>query len=125
MHVTFCDFSLLYSGKGESAMMKISPVRLVFAWTCLLLFGTENSDAANNLLRGQWEREEFPAASASPPTQRHLIIGGKIAIPNDYPYFAHLEGIACGGSLIAPDVVLTAGHVSLICSFLENMVRRV
>ncbi|MGK3734114.1 MAG: hypothetical protein ACI8RD_002585 [Bacillariaceae sp.] len=44
--------------------------------------------------------------------ERKLIIGGNVAIPGDYPYFVHFDGIACGGTLIAPDIVLTAGHVS-------------
>lgn len=84
-----------------------------FVWSCFMLFGSVHTKAVGNSLRGnQVEQIEQSAASASPPTQRNLIIGGKIAKPNDYPYFAHLEGIACGGSLIAPDVVLTAGHVS-------------
>lgn len=43
---------------------------------------------------------------------RNLIIGGAVATPNEYPYFVHLPGTECGGTLIAPDIVLTAGHVS-------------
>jgi hypothetical protein len=44
--------------------------------------------------------------------ERKLVIGGNVATPGDYPYFVHFGGIACGGTLIAPDIVLTAGHVS-------------
>jgi secreted trypsin-like serine protease len=43
---------------------------------------------------------------------RSLIIGGKAATKGDYPYFAHFDSPGCGGTLIAPDIVLTAGHVS-------------
>jgi len=41
---------------------------------------------------------------------RSLIIHGIKAPPQRYPYFVLLNGGNCGGSLIAPDIVLTAGH---------------
>jgi secreted trypsin-like serine protease len=44
---------------------------------------------------------------------RNLIIGGAPAIPGDYPYFVHYESPGCGGTLIAPDIVLTAGHCKM------------
>jgi secreted trypsin-like serine protease len=92
--------------------MRGAKTYMYFAWCCLMLFGVDNTiQAANHSLRGHSEQEQS-AASAAPPARRNLIIGGSIAKPDDYPYFAHLEGISCGGSLIAPDVVLTAGHVS-------------
>lgn len=50
--------------------------------------------------------------SVSEPVDRSLIIGGQNAVSGDYPYFANFESPGCGGSLIAPDLVLTAGHVS-------------
>lgn len=50
--------------------------------------------------------------SVSETVDRSLIIGGQNAVSGDYPYFAHFETPGCGGSLIAPDLVLTAGHVS-------------
>lgn len=40
---------------------------------------------------------------------RQLIVGGEIASPDEFPYFV-LVGDYCGGSLIAPDIVMTAGH---------------
>ncbi len=40
---------------------------------------------------------------------RTLIVGGERVQPGKYPYFVSING-ECGGSLIAPDVVLTAGH---------------
>ena len=43
---------------------------------------------------------------------RDLIIGGQSAKNGDYPYFVHFQPPGCGGTLIAPDIVLTAGHVS-------------
>jgi len=44
-------------------------------------------------------------------SQRHrdLIINGHKAVKGRYPYFATIEDY-CGGALIAPDIVLAAGH---------------
>lgn len=58
------------------------------------------------------------------PPGRRLVVGGEVVVPGEYPYFAHLEGNgpytglpggptapwACGATLIAPDLVLAAGH---------------
>ena len=44
--------------------------------------------------------------------KRSLIIGGTNARNGHYPYFAHFSPPECGGTLIAPNLVLTAGHVS-------------
>ena len=45
---------------------------------------------------------------------RNLIIGGTSAPPGRYPYYVALKDvdrqIQCGGTLIAPDIVLTAAH---------------
>ena len=49
---------------------------------------------------------------ATQHSNRTLIINGEQADPGEYPYFAHMPYPGCGGSLIAPDVILTAGHVS-------------
>ena len=40
---------------------------------------------------------------------RKLIINGTKAVKGRYPYFVSLNHL-CGGALIAPDIVLTAGH---------------
>lgn len=40
---------------------------------------------------------------------RALIINGENAVPGRYPYFSTLDRF-CAGALIAPDIVLTAGH---------------
>ena len=45
---------------------------------------------------------------------RKLIVGGSTAKPDRFPYFVALKDknrdIQCGGTLIAPDIVLTAAH---------------
>jgi Trypsin len=41
--------------------------------------------------------------------RRQLLIGGETAPENRYPYYVSLQHY-CGGALIAPDIVLTAGH---------------
>ena len=38
------------------------------------------------------------------------IIGGDNAQPGQYPYYVQLRDMGCGGSLIAPRIVLTAAH---------------
>lgn len=40
---------------------------------------------------------------------RRLIVHGADAAPDRFPYFVTLDRV-CGGALIAPDIVLTAGH---------------
>ena len=47
--------------------------------------------------------------------QRNLIIDGQATPPDRYPYAASLlmnNAHVCGGTLIAPDIILTAGHCS-------------
>jgi secreted trypsin-like serine protease len=74
----------------------------------------ENSAARTASLRsGSTSTTHMKSATAGADddrqTRRQLIIGGQVARPGKYPYFA-LINRECGGSLIAPDIVLTAGH---------------
>ncbi|CAB9519702.1 Coagulation factor IX (Fragment) [Seminavis robusta] len=47
----------------------------------------------------------------TPADDEQHIIGGSPAYEGEFPYFVKFEGgTLCGGSLIAPDRVLTAGH---------------
>ena len=50
-----------------------------------------------------------PAAPAEGPRARAAVVGGEPAPPGAYPYIVALSR-GCGGTLIAPDRVLTAGH---------------
>jgi len=48
--------------------------------------------------------------------QRRLIIGGHDISPHRYPYYAAIDknnGVIVSGALIAPDIVLSAGHVAM------------
>ena len=51
---------------------------------------------------------------SSSRSSRNLIIGGGTAEENRFPYYVALKDnnrdIQCGGTLIAPDIVLTAAH---------------
>jgi secreted trypsin-like serine protease len=56
-------------------------------------------------------------ASASPGPARASIVGGKPGTLAEFPYIAHVEAkvkdefeFACTGTVVAPRVVLTAGH---------------
>ncbi|KAG7367791.1 peptidase S1 and S6 chymotrypsin/Hap family protein [Nitzschia inconspicua] len=55
----------------------------------------------------------------TPSKQTRIINGEDVTDPDRYPWFVHMRGTppegsnvqpACGGSLIAPDIVLTAAH---------------
>lgn len=48
--------------------------------------------------------------------QRSLIVGGHNIEPGRYPYFVSIDknnGVIVNGALIAPDIVLSAGHIAL------------
>jgi hypothetical protein len=50
------------------------------------------------------------SSSSKSQSSRHLIINGRTAVRGRYPYFCTLDHYG-GGALIAPDIILTAGHV--------------
>lgn len=51
--------------------------------------------------------------------RRNLIVGGDLVRPGQYPYYVSING-ECGGSLIAPDIVLTAGHCKPMRTIARN-----
>jgi hypothetical protein len=62
----------------------------------------------------QQQQQPYHTTSTSSSSNRNLIIGGHDATAGRYPYFVALQSAEnnteCGGTLIAPDVVLTAAH---------------
>jgi hypothetical protein len=105
-----------------SRMTKCQPMLLLTrTWLVFLFVPSRNIQAGGttNSLRGVSNglKKNFAKSSNNedPTTQqqtRGLVIGGNVAESDRYPYFVHFNDISCGGSLIAPDIVLTAGHVS-------------
>jgi len=95
--------------------------RSAFLQAYLLLFIHGVGILASDSLRGRVDNQDTTSFDVSSNViatnialdERKLIIGGNIARPGNYPYFVHFDGIACGGTLIAPDIVLTAGHCKL------------
>ena len=57
---------------------------------------------------------------------RQLIVGGHDIQPQRYPYFVSIDknnGVIVNGALIAPDVVLSAGHIAL--NHMDNLTLKV
>jgi Trypsin len=59
-------------------------------------------------------------------SHRNLIVGGHDILPGRYPYFVSIDknnGVVVNGALIAPDIVLTAGHIGL--NHMDNITLKV
>jgi hypothetical protein len=58
--------------------------------------------------------------------RRHLIIGGHDVARGRYPFFVSIDknnGVVLNGALIAPDIVLSAGHITT--SNMDNLTLKV
>lgn len=70
---------------------------------------SESSHSRNSIRRQTQEAE--PDQLVQPLEEENRIIGGVNADKGEYPFFVKFEGgVLCGGSLISPNRVLTAGH---------------
>lgn len=78
---------------------KNNALTMSYCWLGLLLLAGVQTCSAGPSLRSR---------------SRNLIIGGSEAPSNRFPYYVALKDsdgeIQCGGTLIAPDIVLTAAH---------------
>src|SRR5689334_13463182 len=52
---------------------------------------------------------DVPANGGTDPRPVLEVVGGKLAPPGKFPWVVRLS-MGCGGTLVAPRVVLTAGH---------------
>ena len=64
-----------------------------------------------------WQIPKLRQRMLTERQERNLIIGGDdIPTPQRYPYYVAIDknnGVIVSGALIAPDIVLSAGHVAL------------
>jgi hypothetical protein len=72
--------------------------------------------AASPGSRGAGLGDAIPAAPAADPAAGGSVIGGHNASIGEFPWLAYIEGVqatagyACTGTVVAPRVILTAGH---------------
>ena len=72
-------------------------------------------DAINNFREGKDEIRDLDNARMLTPLTHNAvdtrIIGGQVSNVDEFPYYVNLTTVSgCGGTLIAPRIVLTAGH---------------
>ena len=80
-------------------------------------YNSINNDEKHSLLRGSSEDINKNSHDNYDNEQRGLIIGGEDAPIGRYPSMVYLsdrkDALSCGGTLISPSVVLTAGHCEI------------
>lgn len=88
-------------------------VRAAGALTAALVTGLTVMSAAGTAAAAEEIPQESLIVQSSPADFETKIVGGAPAPEGEYPFVTYLvidDQFACGGSLIEPDVVLTAAH---------------
>ena len=98
-----------------SATRRNSLLLLLAAVVCCLSSNRQQSQCLVDAAETKQNHLRSSSLQSSPPqNDRSLVIGGHDAVKNRYPYYVALQtadnNTECGGTLIAPDVVLTAAH---------------
>lgn len=88
-------------------------VRAAGALTAALITGATVMSAAGTAAAAEEIPQESLIVQSSPADFETKIVGGEPAPAGEYPFVTYLvidDQFACGGSLYAPDLVLTAAH---------------
>ncbi|WP_069115291.1 trypsin-like serine protease [Jiangella alba] len=88
-------------------------VRAAGALTAALVTGLTVMSAAGTAAAAEEIPQESLIVQSSPADFETKIVGGAPAPEGEYPFVTYLvidDQFACGGSLIEPDVILTAAH---------------
>lgn len=92
----------------RSAFLSVAYLSFFFA------FHRQTGVVADDLQEAETGNVRVQNHETLPNDSMARVVGGHAATPGKYPFFVRLEGIRggnrCGGSLVAPDVVLTAAH---------------
>lgn len=94
----------------------VSPMintRSTAAWLCVATLAAVCFFAANfdeSHVRGSFDRIDRGLAEQGIQFSEGYVVNGNDAPAGSYPWFVHYGSGICGGSLISPNVVLTAAH---------------
>jgi trypsin len=70
--------------------------------------GAKSTGTRKSTLLSKFSKEQSPLQEQDPDPADSRIVNGEVVADGTYPFF--VQGNGCGGSLILPDVVLTAAH---------------